>query len=477
MDPFSKCDDGLNVLHVACRENSIKTVEFLLKREHDLINSITDKKSEFTPLHFAVYNKSKELIKMLLSNGANKNMKDKDGKSAIEMTDDEEIKNLFNDVIDSKKTVISNDMVCTKDNFNMILGASSDSKLLSEILSENPHCFGQIQGQKGNNILHMAALHCDINIFNAIKRIDIPYDVLNKKNDDGYTPMHLLFLNNKKEAEVDDCVMLMLEREFDSGIMDNRGHTALDYAINNGFVDISHCLIKHFAGKIGKIIDYATIIRKEGMLEALLSQKEISKYVATAMDEKGNGLIYHLAVCYLNAINYPRQQKTFWSSINRLIESDGSFSKSIFTYQDGSYNTCLHFIARNWHIKKLLDFAYNEEIDVLDSNGNTPLWYAFNWNNFDAFRFFLSKEADVSLPQNSRIYILAASNTLNHIYINEMVKYDKNKVYEKVKDQYGRGIRDIKMHGLQVQYPNVRLDPSRFQQKASSQIDHVFWGK
>ena len=99
-----KDKNGVSPLHRAVRFRSPKVVEFLIKKGADI--DYADKRNASTPLHKAVVNsgapstkgKGKEaieIIKILLDNGANPNLKNKKGKLPIDYVKKDAIKKLF----------------------------------------------------------------------------------------------------------------------------------------------------------------------------------------------------------------------------------------------------------------------------------------------------------------------------------------------------------------------------------------------
>jgi len=78
-DVYKKDSENRSVLHWTCYSNNIKVVKYLLDYGMD-VNDCTNKQN--SPLHFAEY-ASKELIEILIKNGANVNKQDSYGRTPL----------------------------------------------------------------------------------------------------------------------------------------------------------------------------------------------------------------------------------------------------------------------------------------------------------------------------------------------------------------------------------------------------------
>ncbi|CAF2273544.1 BnaA04g10010D [Brassica napus] len=74
--------DGASALHYAVQVGALQTVKLLIKYNVDV--NVTDN-ARWTPLHIAVQNRNRDITKILLTNGADKTRRTKDGKVALDM--------------------------------------------------------------------------------------------------------------------------------------------------------------------------------------------------------------------------------------------------------------------------------------------------------------------------------------------------------------------------------------------------------
>lgn len=88
-----KTDNKKTVLHLAAEGNRFKITSYILeKTRKNLINAKDDNKQ--TPLFQAVTEgASLKLVKKLVENGANVNVKNEDGENLIDMAEDENVQN------------------------------------------------------------------------------------------------------------------------------------------------------------------------------------------------------------------------------------------------------------------------------------------------------------------------------------------------------------------------------------------------
>ena len=98
--------DGYTPLQRACFENKPEFVKYLIRIGSD-INVKSEYWSNCTPLHIASHYENCEVCKILLENGANCEIKNFKGEKAIDVTQSEEIKKLFEkkkeEILEDKK--------------------------------------------------------------------------------------------------------------------------------------------------------------------------------------------------------------------------------------------------------------------------------------------------------------------------------------------------------------------------------------
>ncbi|KAJ1437023.1 Photosystem I PsaG/PsaK domain, chloroplastic [Sesbania bispinosa] len=81
--PHVKDKDGVTPLHYAVQVGAKQTVKLLIKYKVDV--NVADTEG-WTPLHVAIQSRNRDIAKILLVNGADKTRKNKDGKTALDLS-------------------------------------------------------------------------------------------------------------------------------------------------------------------------------------------------------------------------------------------------------------------------------------------------------------------------------------------------------------------------------------------------------
>lgn len=82
-NPHVQDRDGASALHYAVQVGALQTVKLLIIKYNVDVN-VTDNEG-WTPLHIAVQSRNRDITKILLTNGADKTRRTKDGKVALDM--------------------------------------------------------------------------------------------------------------------------------------------------------------------------------------------------------------------------------------------------------------------------------------------------------------------------------------------------------------------------------------------------------
>ncbi|XP_014228780.2 serine/threonine-protein phosphatase 6 regulatory ankyrin repeat subunit B-like [Trichogramma pretiosum] len=231
-DVNSVNEEGSTLLHLICqRLDSYKFVEILFKIANDIGKpvwvNIQDKEGN-TPLHVAISHRSKTTSKILLVNGSNPNLADKDGCTALHLISSntktcDAMRHFFEIIDDMQQTVQIN----ARDNkgwtpLHVAVHSGSRSKfqlLLKRGADPN------VTNHDGQTALHFVCRRDDYgfmwNFFNIIDDMQQPVEI-DARDIMGQTPLLLALFNaNTKMAEH------LLWADADPNLADNEGWTPL----------------------------------------------------------------------------------------------------------------------------------------------------------------------------------------------------------------------------------------------------------
>lgn len=180
---------GKSPVHAAIMMRKIAVLAVILKKKPDWIH-FQDEEGR-TPLHCAVFMGYVEGVRYLLGkNASTATERDKDGFFPIHMA-----------------------------------SAKGHVHLIQELLQHWPNV-REMQNNKGQNILHVAATSGKLNVVNYILKTPELQSLVNDKDKDGNTPLHLATLHWHPKL----VSALTWDKKVDLRLLNNDGLTALDIA-------------------------------------------------------------------------------------------------------------------------------------------------------------------------------------------------------------------------------------------------------
>ncbi len=239
---FELTDKGKSPLHLAIEYQLYYITELLMKLEINRIGSAdVDIRDNFgwTPLHYAVVNKNKEIIELMLDYGANPYLTNKNGQTPFEFTKNDDIKVLLIGKQFSRLTKLEKFIYesITKQDVDKVIkflraGASvyKRKKLDTKIYN--------IRTYYGHTPLHYASMSGNLSIMRTL--ITLGSDV-NAKDNFGYTP--LLYAVERGNS---NAVRLLLKQNISENAKTKySGNTSLHMAVEKGYTDIVKLLIRY----------------------------------------------------------------------------------------------------------------------------------------------------------------------------------------------------------------------------------------
>lgn len=232
-------------------------------------------------------NRSDQLVQRLVENGANINIKDKEGNSAMHYA----IENIHEDVT----LLLLNrgadaDAVNKKGNNPLHLASAVNNKELACLVVKHVSDI-EIKNSDGETCLHIAAKNDTTEVAAVILNNGAH---VNSANMSGNTPLHCACMQATSKATTG----LLLSKGADVNCRDKMGRTALHFAVTSGAFSVASQLIE-FGAKVNATDDcgnmalhHALSIKKLDFVNLFLQQTNIN---VNALDENCNSPFHLLA--------------------------------------------------------------------------------------------------------------------------------------------------------------------------------------
>jgi ankyrin repeat protein len=341
-------------LHKAARDGDTNLVKVLITNHADINAKERDGR---TPLHWAALNGHLEVVNLLLVNGATVDAVENDGKTPLHCA-------AMNDHLEIAKLLLAS-------------GAKIDAR-----------------ERGGDTPLHETAAHGNDDV--AALLLASNADV-NAKTDYGFTPLHrAASFGQIKVAEV------LLANGAEVNFMNNNGQTPLHWAIQNRQTDVADLLRQHggiengyatgkpanapanwntsaFRGAIqsGDVNEVEKLLKEDASLIDIKDEQNRTPLILAAMANRGpvvELLLSHKAD--INAQDMFGRTALDWTA--QVGAKDAAQvladNKADFTAEAEGRATLLHYTARNGFlgVAEVL-VAHGADVNATDEKGNTPL--------------------------------------------------------------------------------------------------------
>ena len=394
-------------LHWAAEKGTLVAVKCLVKLGADI--NISDKDGN-TALHTAAQQKHWDVVKYLVKLGADVNIYDKYGNTALHTASQQK----HWDVV--KYLVKFGADVNIYDKYgNTALHTASQQKhwdVVKYLVKFSADV--NIYDKYGNTALHTAA---EQEQWDVVKYLVEHSADINISDGDGNTLLHMA-----TQQKHWDIVKYLVEHDADINISDKYGRTPLHTAAALGGLDVVKYLIEHDSD--------VNISNKYGTTPlhtaAALGRLDVVKYLVEhganvkISDEDGNTPL-HMAT----------QQKQ-WDVVKYLVEHESDVNIS-----DKNGNTPLHMATqqKQWDVVKYL-VEHESDVNISDKNGNTPLHMATQQKQWDVVKYLVEHSANINISDGD-------GNTPLHMAIQQkqwnVVKYlvERN-AHVNISNKYGR---------------------------------------
>ncbi|XP_046548455.1 ankyrin-3-like [Haliotis rubra] len=230
-DTSARDDTDRTILHWACRGGNVKIVNGILTQNIVDINS--NDRNEMTPLLLAAYHGKREVLGLLIEQGANTLAVDHESRNSLHHS-------CTGGQVDTVKYVLNQSIVDinSKDDEEMtpvMLAAYHGKREVFDILVKQGADLSVVD-EDGDNILHVACRGGNVKIVNYILMQNI-VDI-NSKDDEEMTPVMLAASHGKRE--VFDILVI---KGADLSVVDKDGDNILHVACRGGNVKIVNYIL------------------------------------------------------------------------------------------------------------------------------------------------------------------------------------------------------------------------------------------
>jgi len=408
-------EGGVSALHVAAGKGHRDIAELLITRGADVNEKGTFddwKHGGWTPLYFAIWQGHSDVAELLLARGADVNVKDERNLMPLHLA-------LYGWPTDLTKLLIVIERLIARDVDVNAKGTWGQTPLhiavkkgYTDIIrmlldkGANPNAK---ENERGKTPLHDAAKsgHKAVAELLISKGGDV-----NAKTEDGKTPMSLA-----KEKGYTEFIAILREHgakdESSAGGDTTEATQSLHEVAANGDLEQVKFLIRngadvnakygngatplHIAIMNGKIETAHLLIEKGADVNAMARNANTPLHVAAL---KGDMKTANLLISKGADVN--AKTKYGLTPISRALLSDGGGRLMVeLLVSKGAKISALHLAAHRGDIDKVRSsLAKGTKVDVRDTAGHTPLFYAASTGQMHVVEFLISKGADVNAKDN-----------------------------------------------------------------------------
>jgi ankyrin repeat protein len=375
--------------HDAAESGNLEKVKALIKENPGLASSKEDTWGK-TPLHYAAMRGHKDVVELLLANGADVNAEDNFGETPLHCAADGN-KDLVALLLSKGANVNATDRAGVTP---LDIAASAGHKDVAELLIAN----------KAEVNIHDAVDLGDLEKLKALLK-ENPY-LVSRKDNNGETPLHLAALYGSREA-----AEVLLANNADVNAKDNYGRTPLQMMSNKEVADLLLAnkadVNIHDAVRLGDLEKVKSLLKstpelvaskdtqgctplhlaagkgRKDMVELLLTNK--ADVNAT---DSGGDTPFHAATA-----------KGSTSGIAILVIMSGKID---YDAKDSNVNTA-EFLAVEKQYEDVVKLLLSNKADVnaKDYNGMTPLHFAAMRSQKGVVELLLANGADVNAKDNN----------------------------------------------------------------------------
>jgi ankyrin repeat protein len=423
--------NGMTALHYVCKQNNIQVVKYLLFESGSFLKYVHQSAVyDDLIIHFACETEAEFPLLKALANEKNANIKPYYSDTCI---GDRPIHVALANQNLLAIELLSITLTCDlshKDSLGRLplhIACSKSLKCVEMIISRISDDDVNLRDESGNTPLHVAVKQSLVDIVRFLLK-NYNYDV-NISNKEGELPLHIACKINSLEM-----IKILVEAgaSAQSTSQTNDGNSPLHIACRNGAIEIVEYLVEACNCRPSMIlrndrgrlpVDYACkhslqmveLVSQSCSVKDLVSREyKITNYyrhrdkpttldiaccsglldvVMYLINERGCSLSAlannHSALAYACGMNHDYDKTNCWPNIVRFLIGECGYDPSLsFNYDSFCSHACQ---LANFELLKALTFLM---VDIIDSEGNSPLHYASLYNCVEIAQFLVDHECD-----------------------------------------------------------------------------------
>ncbi|WP_419198881.1 ankyrin repeat domain-containing protein [Wolbachia endosymbiont of Rhagoletis cingulata] len=365
----AKNKDGEAPLHVAVQhDGTLEVIEFILNRDLSGINDITN--DGRTPLHLAIQGNKPNTVELLLRKGASIAVKDKNGKTSLDLAKKEDYTNIV-EMIEEVQSALDEKLLTAVQN--------GDLDAVKDLTNQNANV--NARDKYSWTPLHWAAFKDRLEVaeFLVKKGADINAE---DKGPYGKKPIHVAAENDSK-----DIIEFFLSKGVGIDDTDKQVYTPLHYAVLRRSLEVADLLIN-----------------KKANVNSVIKGTD-GKTLLHFIVEKGD--IGMVEIFLRGGANIEVKDTDEWTPIysaasyNKLNIVEFLFNNGANINTKDKYgNTLLHVAARYSSELRIVEFFLDKNTNNMGSVNNigrTPLHEAVEGNKLNTVKFLLGRGADIEV--------------------------------------------------------------------------------